>query len=74
MFNRVNRMEIFIDQFLRPHVTSYLSAQRVRRPSPNCVEVKIERANWLRAKSRPAAVRLIPTYTVRSVVSAKSHL
>ena len=52
----------------------FLSEQRVRRRSPNCVEVYIEHADWLRAKTRAEAVRLIPIDTVRKIVSAKARL
>ena len=45
------------------NVLVVLSEQRVRRRSPNSFEVEIERADWLRAKSRAYAVRLIPIYT-----------
>ena len=31
-------------------------------------------ADWLRAKSRAEAVRLIPIYTVRKIVSTKARL
>ena len=34
----------------------------------------IERTDWLRAKSRAKAVRLIPIYTVLKIVSAKARL
>ena len=40
-----------------------LSEQRVRRRSTNCVEVQIEHADWLRAKSCADAVHVIPIYT-----------
>ena len=42
--------------------------------SPNCVEVLIELADWLRAKSRADAIRLILIYTVRKIVGTKSRL
>ena len=42
--------------------------------SPNWVEVQIELANWLRAKSRADAIRLIPIYTVRKIVGTKARL
>ena len=35
---------------------------------------KVERANWLRAKSRAEAICLIPIYTVCKIVSAKTRL
>ena len=38
---------------------------------PKC---KLSALIWLQAKSRPVAVRLIPTYTVRKIVSAKAGL
>ena len=41
---------------------------------PNWVEVQIELANWLRAKSRADAIRLIPIYTVRKIVGTKARL
>ena len=46
----------------------------IRAASPNCIEVKIELADWLRANSRVDAVRRIPIYTVRKIVGAKSRL
>ena len=90
MLNRVNSsliyfQEICVNQFLCLHITTHncvdckqcsccLSEQRVRRRSSNCVEVRIDRADWLRPKSRAEAVRLIPIYTVRKIVNAKARL
>ena len=41
---------------------------------PKLCRSQIELADWLRAKSRADAVRLIPNYTVRKIVRAKSRL
>ena len=41
---------------------------------PKFCRSQIELADWLRAKSRADAIRLIPIYTVRKIVGAESRL